>query len=215
MKKNFAPRLLKIYHTLHAHYGPQHWWPAKSRFEVIVGAILTQNTNWKNVEKAIANLKAEDLVSPDAIHRVSRKKLSRLIRPSGYFNIKADRLKSFTDFLMSEYGGSLKGMLREKTVTLREKLLSVKGIGPETADSILLYAAGMPVFVVDAYTRRILSRHGLCEDKASYNQIQSLFMENLKPDVRMFNEYHALLVCAGKTQCASTPACPGCPLQGY
>lgn len=214
MKKNLAPRLLNIYHALHTHYGPQHWWPAKSRFEVIVGAILTQNTNWKNVEKAIANLKTEDLVSPDAIHKVSRQRLSRLIRPSGYFNIKADRLKSFTDFLMSEYGGDLKAMLREKTGVLREKLLCVKGIGPETADSILLYAAGRPVFVVDAYTRRILSRHGLCEDKTSYNQIQSLFMENLEPDSRLYNEYHALLVCAGKTQCTTTPVCTGCPLQG-
>ena len=215
MKRNLAPKLLGVYKALYDHYGPQHWWPADSRFEVIVGAILTQNTNWKNVEKAIANLKAEGLLSPEALHTVARQRLSRLIRPSGYFNIKADRLKSFMDFLVSEYGCDLKAMLREKRDILRKKLLNVKGVGPETADSILLYAAGKPVFVVDTYTRRVLSRHGLCEDKASYHQIQSLFMENLEPDVRMFNEYHALLVCIGKTQCTSTPVCQGCPLQGY
>ncbi|OIP64338.1 MAG: endonuclease [Nitrospirae bacterium CG_4_9_14_3_um_filter_53_35] len=215
MKRNLAQRLLRIYKILYAHYGPQHWWPADSRFEVIVGAILTQNTNWKNVEKAITNLKAEGILSPQALHKVSRQRLSRLIRSSGYFNIKTDRLKSFMDFMMSGYGGDLKAMFRGKTEILREKLLNIKGIGPETADSILLYAAGRPVFVVDAYTRRVLSRHGLCEDKASYHQIQSLFMENLAPDVRMFNEYHALLVSAGKRHCTSKPVCSGCPLQGY
>ncbi len=210
-----ALKLEKVYKTLYAHYGPQSWWPAKSRFEVILGAILTQNTNWKNVEKAIANLKDKNLLSSKALQKVSQKRLATLIRPSGYFNIKADRIKSFLHFLESVYGGDLQRMFREKTGTLRKKLMSVKGVGPETADSILLYAGGRPVFVVDAYTRRILSRHGLCENGCDYDQMQTLFMENLTADTRMFNEYHALLVCVGKEYCIPQPDCSECPLQGF
>ncbi len=207
--------LAKIYNTLFSHYGPQHWWPARTRFEVIIGAILTQNTNWKNVEKAITNLKNEDLLRFEALQRIPRQKLARLIRPSGYFNIKTDRLRSFIEFLGLEYGGDLKKMFRERTERLRERLLAIHGIGPETADSILLYAAGRPVFVVDAYTRRVLNRHGLCEEESTYDQIQTLFMENLTPDVKMFNEYHALLVRTGKEHCKPKPDCSECPLKGY
>lgn len=216
MKGSSAARrvLEKIYNTLYSHYGSQHWWPARTRFEVIIGAILTQNTNWKNVEKAIANLKSEDLLRFEALQKVPRGELARLIRPSGYYNIKTDRLRSFIEFLGLEYGGDLKKMFRERTERLRERLLSIHGIGPETADSILLYAAGRPVFVVDAYTRRVLSRHGLCEEESTYGQIQDLFMENLTPDVKMFNEYHALLVRTGKEHCKPKPDCSECPLKG-
>ncbi len=208
--------LVKIYDTLYSYYGPQHWWPARTRFEVVLGAILTQNTNWKNVEKAITNLKNENLLRFEALQQVPRQRLARLIRPSGYFNIKTDRIRSFIEFLGLEYGGDLKKMFRERTERLRESLLSIRGIGPETADSILLYAAGRPVFVVDAYTRRVLSRHELCEEESTYDQIQALFMENLTPpDVQMFNEYHALLVRTGKEHCKPKPDCSKCPLKGY
>lgn len=210
-----ALKLEKVYKTLYTYYGPQYWWPAKSRFEVILGAILTQNTNWKNVEKAIANLKEKNLLSSKALQKLPPKRLATLIRPSGYFNIKADRIKSFLHFLESVYGGDLQRMFREKTGTLRKKLMSVKGVGPETADSILLYAGCRPVFVVDAYTRRILSRHGLCENGCDYDQMQTLFMENLTADTRMFNEYHALLVRVGKEHCTPQPDCSECPLQGF
>jgi len=210
-----ALKLEKVYKTLYTHYGPQYWWPAKSRFEVILGAILTQNTNWKNVEKAITNLKEKNLLSSKALQKLPQKRLATLIRPSGYFNIKADRIKSFLHFFESVYGGDLQRMFREKTGTLRKKLMSVKGVGPETADSILLYAGCRPVFVVDAYTRRILSRHGLCENGCNYDQMQTLFMENLTADTRMFNEYHALLVRVGKEHCTPQPDCSECPLKGF
>jgi endonuclease-3 related protein len=215
MRNSPGPRLEKIFAVLSSHYGPQHWWPAESRFEVIIGAILTQNTNWKNVEKAIINLRQKGLLSPGALRRVRRKRLASLIRPSGYFNIKADRIKSFLDFLWAEHNGSLKSLFKERTEVLREKLLKVKGIGPETADSILLYAAERPVFVVDAYTRRILSRHGLCDNGCNYEEMQALFMENLTADVMAFNEYHALLVRVGKEHCTPNPECVECPLRGF
>ncbi len=207
-----AHHLQEIYDSLFSTYGPQHWWPAKSRFEVILGAILTQNTNWKNVERAIANLREADLLKYENLREVPSQRLAELVRPSGYFNIKAERLHAFCRFLQREYKGNLRKMFREKTEDLREKLLSVKGIGPETADSILLYAAKRPVFVVDAYTRRVLSRHGLCRETASYEEIQALFMENLDGDVQMFNEYHALFVQVGKLHCTPKPRCAECPL---
>ncbi len=207
-----ARHLNAIYENLFSAYGPQAWWPAKSRFEVIVGAILTQNTNWKNVERAITNLRKAGLLQYNKLRKVPTRKLAELIQPSGYFNIKAERLESFCRFLQKEYQGSLNKLFREPTEVLREKLLSVKGIGPETADSILLYAAQRPVFVVDAYTRRVLSRHGLCRETSSYEEIQSLFMENLDGDVQMFNEYHALFVQVGKLHCTPKPRCTECPL---
>jgi len=207
-----ALKLEKVYKTLYTHYGPQYWWPAESRFEVILGAILTQNTNWKNVEKAIANLKEKNLLSSKALQKLPQKRLATLIRPSGYFNIKADRIKSFLHFLESLYGGDLQRMFREKTGTLREKLLSVKGVGPETADSILLYAGCRPVFVVDAYTRRILSRHGLVDAGIGYEDLRALFESHLEPDLRTFKEFHGLIVWTGKDFCRKRPRCGACPL---
>ncbi|NOY52713.1 MAG: endonuclease III domain-containing protein [Deltaproteobacteria bacterium] len=212
MSPDPATRLHEIYHRLFSAYGPQHWWPAKSRFEVILGAILTQNTNWKNVERAITNLRKADLLRYENLRETPPGKLAELIRPSGYYNIKTKRLRSFCRFLQREYDGNLSRMFRTQTEELRRELLAVPGIGPETADSILLYAAKRPVFVVDAYTHRVLSRHGLCGETSSYEEIQSLFMDHLDDDVRMFNEYHALFVRVGKLHCTPKPRCDGCPL---
>lgn len=207
-------RLNLIYAKLYSHFGAQHWWPAKTRFEVMVGAILTQNTNWQNVEKAIDNLKKGKLLNPKRLYRLSQRRLSLLIRPAGYYNIKAKRLKHFLDFLFQAYNGSLKKMSSQDLHKLRGQLLLVHGIGPETADSILLYALNKPIFVVDAYTKRMLVRHNLVKEDADYTQMQSLFMKNLKKDVRLFNEYHALLVKLGKDYCRKKGGrCEVCPLK--
>lgn len=203
----------RYYRRLFRVFGPQGWWPAETRFEVIAGAILTQNAAWANVEKALANLKRKSLLTPRAIHRLRGTKLAGLIRPSGYFNIKAKRLKSFTAFLFRVYGGNLDTMFRTPWRKLRQELLEVNGIGPETADSILLYAGGLPVFVVDLYTRRVLARHGQIDFRASYEAVQRHFMDRLPPRPRMFNEYHALLVRVGKEYCGARPRCRGCPLE--
>jgi len=205
--------LIKIYRTLYQTYGPRHWWPGETSFEVMVGAILTQNTSWRNVEKAIQKLKGKGVLNPEGIHHLKRSELARLIKSSGYYRIKTDRLKSFIDFLFEEYDGNIKKMGRERLGELREKLLGVKGIGPETADSILLYGLKNPIFVVDAYTRRILSRHGIISEKASYEEIQKLFMDYLPRDEKLFNEYHALFVYLGKTVCKKIPRCEICPLR--
>lgn len=205
--------LMTIYRKLFRFYGPQEWWPGETPFEIAVGAILTQNTNWGNVERAIRNLKERNLLSPDRMWRLSHEQLSRFVKPAGYFNVKARRLRSFLDFLMREYGGSMDEMAREHMETLRARLLHVHGIGPETADSILLYALGKPVFVIDAYTRRILSRHCIMGEDRSYAEFQQLFHANVKRDVRLYNEYHALLVRLGKTLCRPRiPQCDACPL---
>jgi endonuclease-3 related protein len=181
--------------------------------EVIVGAILTQNTAWSNVERAIANLRREKLLSLKALERAQPSRLARLIRPSGYFRQKARKLKVFVRFLRSEYRGSLKRMFQHSTKDLRERLLAVYGIGPETADSILLYAGNHPVFVVDAYTRRILERHQLIRPHATYEEIRGLFETNLTPDASLYKEYHALLVESGKEWCRARNArCSECPL---
>lgn len=202
-----------FYKTLFSAFGPQRWWPARTRFEVVAGAILTQNTNWTNVEKAIRNLKAAGLLTTQRMHDLSVHELARLIRPAGYFNIKAKRLKSFLNYLFDEHEGSFERFFKKRTDALRRELLSINGIGPETADSIILYAASRPVFVVDAYTKRILLRHGLIKGKADYDDMQRLFMESLLHDVKMFNEYHALIVRAGKEFCKKTkPLCEACPL---
>lgn len=202
-----------IYQRLHAFFGNQRWWPADTDFEVMVGAILTQNTNWLNVEKAIANLKEHKLLEPRALYRLPDKRLALLIRPAGYYNIKAGRLKNFLEFFISRYGASIKKMSKTDTDSLRRELLSVKGIGPETADSMLLYALDKPVFVVDAYTKRILTRHRIINEAADYDNIQNLFMKNLKIGVKLFNEYHALLVRLGKDFCLKNkPKCDICPL---
>lgn len=205
--------LLDIYQRLFNTYGPQNWWPGESPFEVIVGAILTQNTSWTNVEKAIRSLKERGVLSPDGIRTLKRSELSRLIKSSGYYRIKADRLKAFIDFLFQYYRGNLDLMKKEEPSRLRKRLLQVRGIGPETADSILLYGFGIPIFVVDAYTRRILERHGLASRKAPYEEIQALFMDHLPHEERLFNEYHALLVRLGKTVCKKIPKCDLCPIK--
>ena len=196
-------------------FGPQHWWPGETPFEVMAGAILTQNTSWTNVEKAIANLKSAGNLTPEALHRIDLALLAELIRPAGYFNIKAKRLKSFVDWLFGDYGGELTNLQSISTDRLREELLAVKGIGRETADSILLYALDRPVFVVDAYTARITLRHRLIEPGADYEQLRQLFESNLPEDVQLFNEYHALLVRAGKEFCRPKARCSGCPLEKH
>lgn len=186
------------------------------RFEVIVGAILTQSTSWSNVELAIAALRREKLLTPIALERIPLPRLSRLIRPSGYFRQKARKLKAFVHFLREQYQGSLDKLLATPTSELRAQLLAVYGIGPETADSILLYAGNHPVFVVDAYTRRILERHQLANGKHSYEEIQRLFQQNLPASAPLFNEYHALIVHTGKHLCRKhQPDCQQCPLQPF
>ena len=179
--------LFEIYDRLYKRFGPQRWWPAKTPFEVMVGTILTQNTNWVNVEKAINNLKKAKVLNPVKLNKISVKRLAKLIRPAGYFNIKAKRLKNFINFLFSEYKANLKRMKKVDPWGLRTDLLQVNGIGPETADSILLYALNQPVFVVDAYTRRLLSRHNLIDEDATYSLIQDIFLDNLNTDVKLFN----------------------------
>ena len=213
-RKRESTKLLKIYKKLYSSIGPRHWWPGDSPFEVIIGAILTQNTSWKNVEIAIRALKEKNLLDPLKLYRVGNRLLANTIKSSGFFNIKARRIKTFMSFLFENYQGSLEKMFSEGLTPLREKLLKINGIGPETADSILLYAGGKPIFVVDAYTKRILARHNLISKNASYNEIQELFMENLKKDAGMFNEYHALLVYIGKYFCKKTPNCENCPMKG-
>jgi endonuclease III related protein len=205
--------LKDIFKRLYSTFGPQHWWPADSIFEIMVGAILTQNTNWANVEKALGNLKNKKLLNPVRLYRLPQGKLAGLIKSAGYYNIKAARLKNFLELFFDRYAGKIKVMRAQDLSTLRAQLLMVKGIGPETADSILLYALDKPVFVVDAYTKRILSRHGLINAGADYPELQDLFMRNLKKNVKFFGEYHALLVKLGKDYCRKqNPKCTICPL---
>jgi endonuclease-3 related protein len=208
------PHLRSYYDALFAAHGPQHWWPGRTPFEIIVGAILVQNTSWTNVATAIENLRRAKLLTPRAIEKVSTRRLARLIRSSGYFRQKTKKLKNFVRFLRREYQGSLARMFRATTPMLREQLLAVHGIGPETADSILLYAAKHPVFVVDAYTRRLLERHGIAGAKLDYESVRQLFERNLSPDVALYNEFHALIVHTGKHFCRPRdPRCGECPLK--
>ncbi|MFQ6019832.1 MAG: endonuclease III domain-containing protein [Dehalococcoidia bacterium] len=204
--------LLDIYRRLYGHYGPQRWWPADSPFEVIVGAILTQSAAWTNVEKAIANLKAAGALSPDGLLNVPEGELARLIYPAGYYNAKARKLKAFAAMLYERFGGHLQRLLDTPLPELRRLLLATHGIGPETADSIILYAAGRPVFVIDAYTRRVLPRLGLRPRGDAYAAWQGLFTAALPPEAALFNEYHALLVRHAKTLCRKSPRCSSCPL---
>jgi endonuclease III related protein len=204
--------LLHIFDLLLAQYGPLHWWPAETPFEVCVGAILTQNTNWRNVEKAIVNLKQEGVLTAEALRDLPRERLAALIQPSGFFNVKSVRLQAFINWLHDRYGGSLENMFRGDWRELREDLLKVKGIGRETCDSILLYAGHKPTFVVDAYTVRLFSRLGLVREKAGYEEVRALFMANLPGDAGLFNEYHALIVRHGKDHCRTKPRCSGCVL---
>jgi len=208
-----SEHLIEIYELLWQRFGPQHWWPGETKFEIIVGAILTQNTNWANVEKAIASLKAAELLIPEAIHNLDTAELAGLIRPAGYFNVKAQRLKNFVQWLFDDYNGDLARLDEIDTQRLRAEILAVKGVGPETADSILLYALGRDVFVVDAYTARVAVRHGLIDADVDYEKLRDLFESNLRKEVRLFNEYHALLVRVGKEFCRPRANCTGCPLE--
>jgi endonuclease-3 related protein len=205
-------RLMQIYDMLFKSFGPQHWWPGDSPFEIIVGAVLTQNTNWSNVEKAINNIKEAKCLSPEALYTMNDADLADLIRPAGYFRLKAGRLKHLLQWLFDNFNGQLHHVEPLSTEILRPSLLSVKGIGPETADSILLYAFERPVFVVDMYTARITTRHELISPPFDYHDLQDLFQGNLVNDVALFNEYHALLVRLGKEYCKPKPKCADCPL---
>ena len=207
--------LMEMFTLLSSHFGPQNWWPAETELEVMVGAVLTQNTNWKNVEKAIKNLKDKGLLSLEGLRSFAIAELAQEIRPAGYFNIKAKRLKNLIHFLVDQYEADLTLFLEDDTQRLRQGLLSVKGIGPETADSILLYAARRPVFVIDAYTHRILNRHGMTEEQTTYDELQALFMDHLTEDPALFNEFHALIVQAGKAYCRRIPLCNDCPLEQW
>ena len=204
--------LRDIYKRLWKAYGPQHWWPADSATEVVIGAILTQNTAWANVERAVANLRRANCLNWTTLRDLPEARLARLIQPSGTFRVKAARLKAFVEVLWRDHGGSLEALLAGPLLRVRHRLLSIPGIGPETADAILLYAGGRPSFVVDAYTRRVLRRHHLLDGAADYEAARSLFHRSIRPHARTYNEYHALLVAVGKRHCRARALCEGCPL---
>lgn len=211
---NTVPNLVyKIYQLLFNHFGPQNWWPGENEFEIMVGAILTQNTNWQNVEKAIKNLKKETDLNFKIISQLPLKKLAKIIKPSGFYNIKAKRLKEFIKFFLKEYEGNIEKMKKEDDKILREKLLKIKGIGKETSDSILLYALEKPYFVIDNYTKRIFLRHKLFKEGKGYEDWQRYFSSHLPQDIKIYNEYHALLVKLAKTYCLKKPVCDKCPLK--
>ncbi len=212
MMSNVTSQLLQIYDALIERYGPQGWWPADSTTETIIGTILVQHTAWKNVLRAIANLKAQNLLDFRAIHDLDHGNLAKIIQPAGTPTVKARRLQAFAAWLGTRHGFVLNSMLATPKDVLRRELLAIKGIGPETADCIVLYAAQQPAFVVDAYTRRILTRHLLAESDWSYDQLKDFFEGNLPRDVRLFNEFHALLVEVGKRHCRKAPICANCPL---
>ncbi len=204
--------LMDIYQKLFDTYGSQHWWPGDSPFEVMVGAILTQNTNWQNVEKALRNIKDADLLEPMALFK-NRVKIPELIKPSGFYRLKTERLIAFLKYYIEKYQGEIENLKHKKTEDLRGELLAISGIGPETADSILLYALNRPVFVVDTYTRRVLSRHKMIGNNANYDEIQKFFHDNLPDNTQLYNEYHALIVRLGKHRCKKNePDCHSCPL---
>ncbi len=210
--QSISQALLNTYHQLMARYGPQNWWPAEEPFEVIVGAILTQSAAWGNVEKAIANLKSAKVLLPQALRQLPLAKLARLVHPCGYYNAKALKLRSLAHWLGEYYDDNLNKLFANNIDYLRQQLLSIHGIGQETADSIILYAANKPIFVIDAYTRRIINRLGLAPDSNSYAAYQAFFMNNLPADASLFNEYHALLVRLAKNVCRSHPLCQQCCL---
>lgn len=205
----------KIYKQLYSAFGPRNWWPGETPFEVVIGAILTQNTNWTNVEKAIHNLKEAKEFTPKKLYEIDTTKLAEHIKPSGYFNIKAKRIKNFINWLFKNYDGKLSNMFAQELPELRENLLSVNGIGPETADSIILYAGNKLTFVVDAYTYRIFSRHNLISEESAYDEIKSFFEDNLPADVNIYNEFHALIVKLGNEYCKPKKRCEKCPLNDF
>jgi endonuclease-3 related protein len=206
--------LLEIHDILLKRFGPQDWWPGDTPFEVVIGAILTQSTSWTNVEKAISNLKDKKLLSSEGIRKIDAQELALHIRSAGYYNAKAKKLKEFMEHIYANHGGSLELMFKSDGRTLRTELLSIWGIGPETADSIVLYAAEKPEFVVDAYTKRIFSRLGYVKEDISYEGLKEFSEQNLPRKVKIYNEFHALLVRLGKEHCKKTkPLCSGCPLE--
>jgi endonuclease-3 related protein len=210
-----APRLRELYRRLLDAFGPQGWWPGETPFEVLVGAVLTQNTNWGNVERAIMNLKAAGVLDFHALRGLPRPELAGLIRPAGYYNLKADRLGNLLDLLHGRFGADWRGVFALPLPAARALLLAAKGVGPETADSILLYAGGLPSFVIDAYTFRALTRHGLGQG-LDYHGLRELFMTSLPAEPALYNEYHALLVRLGKERCRKgRPLCEGCPAAGW
>ncbi len=208
--------LLNMYQAMHSELGPSYWWPGESMFEVAVGAVLTQNTNWRNVARAIDNLKQANLLEGERLYALSESELAELIRPAGYFRLKASRLKNLLFFLKNECRFDMAQLKEQDMDPLRSKLLQVRGVGPETADSILLYALRMPSFVVDAYTRRMCSRHGLLPEDVDYEELRAYFMDVLPQDVQLYNEYHALVVRTAKDWCKKKkPLCDTCPLQSF
>lgn len=211
-----AVSLLSIYNVLLGRYGAQRWWPADSPFEMMVGAILTQNTSWRNVEMAIATLKRAGEITPEMLLAYSESELQQLIRSAGFFRNKERYLRHLSRSIVEDYGGDALALLRGETLVVRRRLLALPGIGPETADSMLLYAGEHSIFVVDAYTRRIFSRLGLLDGEESYVAVQTYCMDTLPHKVSLFNEYHALLVRLAKEHCLSRkPRCAGCPLQRW
>ena len=210
-----SSRLRQMYQAMLAHFGHQGWWPGQGAMEICVGAILTQNTNWRNVVKAIANLKAAGCLRVGAIEAMDRAVLAELIRPAGYYNVKAGRLKNFIAHVHKGWGDDIEGFLDRSAYTLRQELLGINGVGRETADSIILYAAGKCTFVVDAYTARVLRRHRLIDEDADYDRIKELFESNLPDDAALFNDFHAQFVAVGKSFCRPRPRCAGCPLEPF
>lgn len=205
----------EAFRLLYDHFGPQSWWPGDTPFEIMVGAVLTQNTSWSNVQKAIDTLKSEDLLDYQSLSRLTDDEIAQLIRPAGYYNLKARRLRNLLDMIANTYHGELESFLGDELSAARENLLAVNGIGPETADSILLYACGHPVFVVDMYTHRVFSRHNMVPEETDYATMQYLFMERLPRDLRLYNEFHALIVRVARTFCKKNkPLCENCPLHG-
>jgi endonuclease-3 related protein len=208
-----SQKLNEIYQTLLNHFGHQNWWPANTDFEVVVGAILTQNTNWQNVEKAIKNLIDAEMLDAEKIHHAENEKIAQLIKPSGYYKLKTKRLKNFLSWLFEKHNGDITQAAQLSTSDLRQQLLSVNGIGPETADSILLFAFQRPVFVVDTYTARVAVRHQLIDPDCDYDSLQYLFQNSLDNDTRLFSEFHALIVNVAKEHCKKNPICENCPLE--
>lgn len=207
--------LLTYYQTMLEHLGNSHWWPGDSPFEIAVGAVLTQNTNWNNVEKAIVQLKARDMLSPSAMMKATDADLAACIRPAGFYNVKVKRLRALLEWMAATCGSDLERLQAAPLEELRPSLLAVKGVGPETADAILLYALKLPTFVVDTYTRRIFCRHGLVPEDIGYEELREFFMDVLPEDITLYNEYHALIVRVGKEWCRPKPRCQTCPLQDF
>lgn len=214
MSRSKVNRVQEAFDLLLQHFGPQKWWPGDTALEVLVGAVLTQNTNWGNVEKAIANIKSQGLMNFETLHTLEIGQLAELVKPSGYYNVKAKRLHNLLQMVSDSYDGDLEFFIAEELYAARDALLQVKGIGPETADAILLYACNKPIFVVDAYTHRVFQRHNMIEEETDYHSMQELFMDGLEQNSQLFNEYHALIVRVGKDFCKKrNPLCAGCPLE--